>query len=56
MTADDQRAAVLEQLEAALNATDVDAKDFHIREATQLLYFDDSVTSADAETADEMTE
>jgi len=49
-TASDRRQAALNQLETALRADAPDAKDFHVREALQLLHVEsDSVPASDGD-------
>lgn len=49
-TASDRRQAALDQLEAALRADSLDAKDFHVREALQLLHVEsDAVPASDGD-------
>lgn len=56
MTVGGERRAVVEQLEDALQAEDGDAKDFHIREAIQLLHIERKTRRATADRTDEMAE
>lgn len=53
MTTGDARAAVAEQLEEALEAEAADAKDFHVREAIQLLYIAENAVSATGDSVNE---
>lgn len=54
MTTGDVREAIIEQLEEALRADDGDAKNFHIREAIQLLHLADETGPTDSDSMDEM--
>lgn len=56
MTTGDGRQAALEQLEAALRADDGDAKDFHVREAIQLLHIEIEAAPASDDGANQMAE
>lgn len=56
MTSGQERMAAVEQLEEALRADDGDVKNFHIREAIQLLHIADKVVPADRNSANEMAE
>lgn len=52
-TTDTDPGRIRQELEAALNATDADKKNFHIREALQLLQIEGTVASARRENTDE---
>lgn len=54
MTTRDAREATIEQLEEALRADDGDAKNFHIREAIQLLHIEGKTGLTDSDSVDEM--
>ena len=54
MTTRDEREATIKQLEEALRADDGDAKNFHIREAIQLLHIEGRMGPTDSDSADEM--
>lgn len=53
MTNRDEREAALEQLEEALQAEDGDTKNFHIREAIQLLHIEGKAVPANDDSANE---
>lgn len=56
MTTKVEEKAVIEQLQEALRADDADEKDFHVREAIQLLQLADRPASTDGEGASELVE
>lgn len=53
MTTGDERAAATEQLKEALEAEAEDAKNFHVREAIQLLYIEANAASASGDGVNE---
>ena len=53
MTIGDKRKAAIEQLEDALSAEDEETKNFHIREALQLLQLTEETVSANDDSVDE---
>lgn len=55
MTNNNGREAVFEQLEDALKADDGDTKDFHIREAIQLLHIEGKAVPTNDDSANEMS-
>ncbi|MFC4448631.1 hypothetical protein [Halorussus aquaticus] len=56
MTSGQEGMAAVEQLEEALRADDGDVKNFHIREAIQLLHIADKAVAVDPDSANEMAE
>ena len=56
MIPQDDREAVIKRLEAALEATDADAKNFCIREAIQLLYMQEEDAPTNVASVDESCE
>lgn len=56
MTVEDEREAVLAKLEEALRAEDGDTKNFHIREAIQLLYINGTPVRAGSDRGDRAAE
>lgn len=56
VTTDVEKKAAIDQLQKALQADDADEKDFHVREAIQLLQLADRPVSTDAGSTNELVE